>query len=129
LVGERTALINHLRPILLERGIVASPGKRKLEQLVVNLMDQQGGAGVGPRMIVLVTDAGAQWAALDRSIAAFGVEFVRSTRENEDARRRRRSGGRRNKSFDQGEGAGPSSVAAAWLGLFPRLSSSPAAEH
>jgi transposase len=57
LVGGRTALINHLRAILLERGIVASPSKRKLDQLLVNLMDQQGGAGSAPRMTMLVTDA------------------------------------------------------------------------
>ena len=29
LVGERTALINQLRAVLLERGIVIPPGKRK----------------------------------------------------------------------------------------------------
>src|ERR1700761_7549373 len=46
LVGERTALINQLRAILLERGIVAPQGKRKLEQFLFNLMDEQGGPGL-----------------------------------------------------------------------------------
>ena len=55
LVGERTALINQLRAILLERGIVAPQGKRKLEQLLIALMDQQRGTGLSPRMIALVT--------------------------------------------------------------------------
>jgi transposase len=87
LVGERTALINQLRAILLERGIVAPQGKRKLEQFLFNLMDEQGGPGLSPRMITLVTDARAQWAELDRRIAAFDAEFVRWTKENEDARR------------------------------------------
>ena len=87
LVGERTALINQLRAILLERGIVAPQGKRKLEQFLVKLMDEQGGAGLSPRMILLVTDARAQWAELDRRIAAFDAEFLRWTKENEDARR------------------------------------------
>src|SRR3954470_11219419 len=32
LVGERTALINQLRAILLERGLVAPQGRRKLER-------------------------------------------------------------------------------------------------
>ena len=32
LVGQRTALINQLRAVLLERGIVAPQGRRKLEQ-------------------------------------------------------------------------------------------------
>ena len=65
LVGERTALINQLRAILLERGIVAPQGKRKLEQFLVNLMDEQGGVGLSPRMIMLVTDARIQWAELE----------------------------------------------------------------
>jgi transposase len=51
LVGERTALINQLRAILLERGMVAPQGKRKLEQFLAVLMDEQGGAGLSPRMI------------------------------------------------------------------------------
>ena len=46
LVGERTALINQLRAILLERGMVAPQGKRKLEQFLAVLMDEQGGAGL-----------------------------------------------------------------------------------
>ena len=62
LVGERTALINQLRAILLERGMVAPQGKRKLEQFLSVLMDGQGGAGLSPRMIVLVADARTQWA-------------------------------------------------------------------
>jgi len=40
LVGERTALINQLRAILLERGFVAPQGKRKLEQFLSVLMDK-----------------------------------------------------------------------------------------
>jgi transposase len=57
LVGERTALINQLRVILLERGIVAPQGKRKLEQFLTVLMDEQRGAGLSPRMITRVADA------------------------------------------------------------------------
>jgi len=87
LVGERTALINQLRAILLERGHIAPQGKRKLQQFLAVLMDEQGGAGLSPRMILLVTDARRQWAELDRRIEAFDAEFVRWARENEDARR------------------------------------------
>src|ERR1700761_4779038 len=83
LVGERTALINQLRAILLERGIVAPQGKRKLEQFLFNLMDEQGGPGLSSRMIVLAADARAQWAELDRRISAFDAEFVRWVKENE----------------------------------------------
>ena len=87
LVGERTALINQLRAILLERGHIAPQGKRKLQQFLAVLMDERGGAGLSPRMILLVADARAQWAELDRRIEAFDAEFVRWARENEDARR------------------------------------------
>ena len=87
LVGERTALINQLRAILLERGLVAPQGKRKLEQFLTVLMDEQDGAGLSPRMIVLVADARTQWAELDRRISAFDAEFVRWVKENEEARR------------------------------------------
>lgn len=87
LVGERTALINQLRAILLERGIIAPQGKGKLHQFLMALMDQHGGPGLSPRMISLVVDARLQWVELDRRITAFDAEFVRWTKENEDARR------------------------------------------
>ena len=67
--------------------MVAPQGKRKLEQFLIVLMDEQGGVGLSPRMILLVEDARTQWAELDRRIAAFDAEFVRWAKENEDARR------------------------------------------
>jgi transposase len=87
LVGERTALINQLRAVLLERGIVAPQGKRKLEQYLVALMDEHDGEGLSARMRMLVTDTRAQWRELDRRIAAFDAEFARWAKESEDARR------------------------------------------
>jgi transposase len=113
LVGERTALINQLRAILLERGFVAPQGKRKLEQFLAVLM--------------LVTDARAQWAELDRRISAFDAEFVGWVKENEEARRLTTIPGigaivasalvaaiGRAESFERGRDL------AAWLGLVPR---------
>jgi transposase len=124
LVGERTALINQLRAILLERGYVAPQGKRKLEQF---LMDKQGGAGLSLRIILLIADARAQWAELDRRIAAFDADFVRWAKENEEARRLTTIPGvgptiasalvaavGQAASFDRGRDL------AAWLGLVPR---------
>jgi transposase len=71
LVGERTALINQLRAILFERGLVAPQGKRMLEQFLAVLMDEQTGAGLSPRMILLVADARAQgWSQLELAKAA-----------------------------------------------------------
>ncbi len=39
LVGERTALINQLRAILLERGVRVAQGRRKLEQHLAAMLD------------------------------------------------------------------------------------------
>jgi transposase len=127
LVGERTALINQLRAILLERGMAAPRGKRKLEQFLIVLMDEPGGIGLSPRMILLVEDARTQWAELDRRIAAFDAEFIRWAKENEDARRLATIPGvgaiiasalvaavGHAESFDRGRDL------AAWLGLVPR---------
>ena len=127
LVSERTALINQLRAILLERGMVAPKGKRKLAEFLVVLMDEQGGEGLSPRMSLLVADARTQWAELDRRIAAFDAEFVRCVKDNEDARRLTAIPGfgailasalvaavGRAESFDRGRDL------SAWLGIVPR---------
>ena len=90
LVGESTALINRLRAILLERGMAAPKGRRKLEQFLIVLMDEQGGVGLSPRMILLVKDARTQWAELDRRIAAFDANATAPRTRN--ARRNWRSG-------------------------------------
>jgi transposase len=87
LVGERTALINQLRSILLERGIVIAQGKRKLEQYLVALLDAQDGSDLSPRMRILIADIRGQWRELDRRIAAFDAEFVAFAKEDQDARR------------------------------------------
>src|SRR3954470_22103093 len=39
LVGERTALINQLRAVLLERGIIVAQGRRRLEQYLSQALD------------------------------------------------------------------------------------------
>jgi len=87
LVGERTALINQLRAVLLDRGIVVPQGKRKLEQYLVIVMNEHDGKGLSARMRMLVADIRAQWQDLDRRIGEFDAEFVRWAKENEDARR------------------------------------------
>src|SRR3712207_579122 len=60
LVGERTALLNQLRAILLERGFTAPQGRRKLERALAGLLDDAGKAGgepaLGPRIRQLVED-------------------------------------------------------------------------
>jgi len=50
LVGERTALINQLRAILLERGITVPQGKHKLEQHLAMLMSEAEMESLTPRL-------------------------------------------------------------------------------
>jgi len=127
LVGERTALMNQMRAILLERGIVVAKGKRKLAEALAALIDEPGGAGLSPRVVALIADARAQWEQLDQRIAAFDAEFVGWAKENEAARRLTTIPGfgamtasalvaavGQAESFDRGRDL------AAWLGLVPR---------
>src|SRR6516165_10356373 len=84
LVGERTALINQLRAVLLERGITVAQGRRELERHLAGLDAQEG---LSRRMRVLVEDMRTQWSELDRRIAELDKEFVEWTRTEVAARR------------------------------------------
>ena len=53
LVAERTALINHLRALLLERGIITPKGRKKLGDTLETFADEDGGP-LSPRMRALV---------------------------------------------------------------------------
>jgi hypothetical protein len=77
--NQRTALINQLRAILLERGNVGPQRKRKLEQYLLALLDEQDGKGLTPRMRTSIADLRAQWLEVDRRIAGFDEEFARFT--------------------------------------------------
>jgi transposase len=87
LVAEHTALINHLRALLLERGIVAPQGRRKLEAELEQCADTDMFAGLSARIRVLIDDLRAEWRGLDERIGAFDTEFVRMARADEAARR------------------------------------------
>lgn len=129
LVAERTALINQLRAILLERGIVVPKGKHTLERYLVGLMDEQDANGLRPRMRMLIADVRAQWLELDRRIVVFDKEFTAFAKENQDARRLATIPGvgvmiasaliaaiGKAEAFEHGRDL------AAWLGLVPRQS-------
>jgi transposase len=91
LVGERTALLNQLRAILLERGFTAPQGRRKLEQALAGLLDdadgEDGPAALSPRVRALLEDMRAEWAGLDRRIGAFDDEFAARAKADDAARR------------------------------------------
>src|SRR5882757_7575052 len=87
LVGERTALLNQLRAVLLERGIAIPQGRRKLEQRLDAMLGAPEWSGVASRMRSLLQDMRAEWRALDRRIEAFDEEFAVRARTDPDARR------------------------------------------
>jgi len=89
LVSERTALINQLRAVLLERGITVAQGRRRLEQYLTLALDCENSSPLplSPRMRLLIDDMRAQWRELDRRIAVFDAEFVTVARSDETARR------------------------------------------
>src|SRR6185369_13516886 len=86
LVGERTALMNQLRAVLMERGITVPQGRRKLEQHLAVILDGEE-LRLSPRMISLVGDMRAEWGALDRRIEAFDDEFAAQAKTDDAARR------------------------------------------
>ena len=61
LVGERTALINQLRAILLERGIVVAKRRHNLERFVAGLLEDLDDYGLSERIRALIADMRAQW--------------------------------------------------------------------
>ncbi len=88
LVGQRTALINQIRAILLERGIVVAKGRRQLEQRLAQMLDaDEPPLTLSIRTRRLIEDMRIEWRELDRRITALSDEFVVRAREDEMARR------------------------------------------
>jgi transposase len=126
LVAERTALINHLRAVLLERGIGVPQGRRKLEAELPGILADET-SGLSRRVRQLVSDLREEWQALDDRITAFDTEFVSLARTDEAALRLTTVPGIGSinatalvaavgdgKAFARGRNM------AAWLGLVPR---------
>lgn len=85
LVQSRTALINQLRAVLLERGITIPKGRavvtRRLEELLAN------GLAVSGRARCLLEELMEECADLTRRIKAYDDEFLAVTRTDPQARR------------------------------------------
>jgi transposase len=86
LVGERTAPINQIRAILLERRIAVPQERHKLARHL-DTADEGTHASLSPRMRALIYDMLAQWHGLDGRIAALDSEFAAQARGNEAARK------------------------------------------
>lgn len=89
LVGQRTALIDQLRAVLLERGIVVAKGRQQLERFLTEMLDPafELPSTLSPRTRLLIEDMRLEWGELDRRIAALTTEFVARAREDQAARR------------------------------------------
>ena len=85
-VGERTSLMNQLRAILLERGVIVPQGRARLRLRVTELL-RQSTEQLSSRIRLLIEDLLAAWQALDERIAAFDAEFAAEAKRNESARR------------------------------------------
>jgi transposase len=126
-VGERTALINQLRAILLERGITVPQGRRKLEQYLAALPEPEDDTAVSPRIRQLIEDMRTEWQALGQRIAALDAEFTTRAREDADARRLTSIPGigvlnatALTAAIGTGETFARGRDFAAWVGLVPR---------
>jgi transposase len=85
LVLARTALINQLRAVLLERGIIFPKGR----MVLIRRLDEIGleALAVSARTRGLIQDLRDECAALDRRIKAYDEEFATLAREDAQARR------------------------------------------
>ena len=125
LVSERTALINQLRAILLERGVTVPQGRRKLEQYLAALPEAD--RSVSPRIRRLIEDMRTEWQALDQRINALDAEFTARARADADARRLTTIPGigvlnatALTAAIGTGETFARGRDFAAWVGLVPR---------
>lgn len=86
LVSRRTALINQLRAILLERGITVPQRRRVLESRIPAILaDEQ--TGLSPRVRLLIEDLRTEWRDLDARIEALDAELTASAKQDEACRR------------------------------------------
>jgi transposase len=85
LVGERTSLMNQIRSLLLERGIIVPQGRAKLAVRLGELLDSPTPI-LSPRIHGLILDMRKRWGALDQRIAALDKEFVEEARSDERSR-------------------------------------------
>jgi transposase len=120
-------LINQLRSVLLERGIILPQGRCKLEHELDARLAEPEGLAVSMRMRRLVEDMRAQWRSLDQRITALDEEFAAGARNDEAARRLASIPGigvLNATALVAAIGAGESFARgrdlAAWLGLVPR---------
>ncbi len=126
LVERRTALINQMRGILLERGITLRKGKYHLARALPELLSEEAN-GLTPRVRTLLEQLREEWRMLDDRVADLDAEFLNVARQDDAIRRLIEIPGvgaltatalvaaiGKGEAFDSGRDL------AAWLGLVPR---------
>lgn len=87
LVLARTALINQIRAILLEHGVIVPKGRGLLMRWLEDMVHLDEAVVVSARIRMLLKVLRTECADLDRQIAAYDDEFAMITRQDPQARR------------------------------------------
>ena len=85
LVAERTALINQLRALMLERGIMPQE-RRKLERYLPEILADERN-GLGPRLRRLIEDVREEWRSIHQRIKGYNDELAERVHNEEAAKR------------------------------------------
>ena len=85
LVGQRTGVINQIRSLLLERGIVVRQGPRILRQQLPEILAKRIDV-LSPRMIGIIENLGGDWRRLDERIERVTEAIEQLAHESESCR-------------------------------------------
>jgi transposase len=125
LVAERTALINQLRALMLERGIMPQE-RRKLERYLPEILADERN-GLGPRLRRLIEDVRGEWRSIHQRIKGYNDELAERVHNEEAAKRLTRipgTGGQTATALVAAVGNAQTFSCgrdlAAWSGLVPR---------
>ncbi len=83
LVAERTALINQLRALMLERGIAVPQGRCKLARYLPEILADERN-GLGPRLRQLIEDIREEWRSIDQRIKGYDDELALGAAAGDD---------------------------------------------
>ena len=83
-VRQRTALINQLRGVMGEYGVVVAPGRERLARALPDLLEQPD-SGLTPMARQLCADMLAEWRQLDEQIQRLDREIQQQAHEHEAA--------------------------------------------
>lgn len=86
LVAERTTLINQLRAVLLERGVVFAAGRVKFESALDGLIAGDNDV-LSPHIRSLILELRDEWRRFDQKIETLNTEFVALAKHNSAMRR------------------------------------------